>query len=109
MAQAPRTRAKPVGASTRRQTKREAPEVKATRARVLLDDPNVRGVFDTARAELISAIERATLDGSAKANDAVLEHVRQLHALNELQRIILRPLVAERLQEQKQQRKRGLK
>lgn len=89
MAQAPRTR---------RQTKRDAPEVKATRARVLLDDPNVRGVFDTARLELVQGIERATLDGSAKANDAVLELVRQLHALNELQRIILRPIVAERMQ-----------
>lgn len=100
MAQAPRTR---------RQAKRDAPEAKAARARVLLDDPNVRGVFDTARAELISSIERATLDGSEKANDAVLELVRQLHSLNSLQRIILRPLVAERLQQENQTRKRGLK
>lgn len=89
---------------TRRQSKREAPEVKAARARVLLDDPNVRAVFDEARKELVTAIERTVLDGSTAKNDEALELVRQIQALNQVQRIILRPLVAERAQELKRKR-----
>lgn len=99
MAQAPRTR---------RQSKREAPEVKAARARVLLDDPNVRAVFDEARKELITVIERTVLDGSEAKDRAALEAVRQLQALNQVQRIILRPLVAERIAQKKADRKAGL-
>src|SRR5262245_1433313 len=91
---------------TRRTTKRESAKVKAERARVLLDDPNVRAVFDVAAKELTVAIERCTLDGSEAKDRAALELVRQLQALNQVKRIILRPLVAEMTAAQK--RKRGL-
>jgi hypothetical protein len=89
---------------TRRQTKREQPEVRAERARTLLDDPNVREVFKQARQELVVDIERVKLDGSEVRNNEVLELVRQLHALNSVQRIILRPLVAEMVKAQGRKR-----
>lgn len=79
----------------RRQAKRDAPEVKAERSRTLLDNPEVREVFKAARQELVTDIERCILDGSVAKNDNALELVRQLQALNTVQRIILRPLVAE--------------
>lgn len=80
--------------TTRRQSKREAPEVKAERARVLLDDPQVREVFKAVRQELVSNVERVVLDGTPEKERAALEAVRQLQSLNEVQRMILRPLVA---------------
>lgn len=80
---------------TRRQAKRDQPEVKAERARTLLDNNEVREVFKQARAELVTDIERCQLDGSQAVNDKALELVRQLQALNSVQRIILRPLLAE--------------
>jgi hypothetical protein len=80
---------------TRRQAKREQPEVKAERARTLLDNADVREVFKQARAELVQSIEQCQLDGSQARNDQAVELVRQLQALNSVQRIILRPLVAE--------------
>lgn len=91
-------------AQTRRQTKRAAPEVKAERARTLLDNPEVREVFKQARQELVTDIERAILDGSPANNDKALELVRQLQALNSVQRIILRPLVAEMAKQQSRKR-----
>ncbi len=96
MAEAPRER----------RSRRQAPEVKAERVRVLLDDPNVREVFATARKELVTAIERCQLDGTKGREDAAIELVRQLQSLNQVQRIILRPLVAEAAA--KQSRRRSL-
>lgn len=86
--------------AARLKSKREAPEVKAERARVLLDNPEVREVFKQARSELVADIERTILDGSQAVNDKALELVRQLQALNTVQRIILRPIAAEMLKEQ---------
>lgn len=85
---------------TRRQAKREQPEVKAERARTLLDNADVREVFNQARQELVQGIERCQLDGSQAKNDQALELVRQLQALNSVQRIILRPVVAEMMKAQ---------
>lgn len=85
---------------TRRQAKREQPEVKAERARTLLDNADVREVFNQARQELVQSIERCQLDGSQAKNDQALELVRQLQALNSVQRIILRPVVAEMMKAQ---------
>lgn len=77
--------------------RRNSAEVKAKRAQVLLDDPNLRAVFDTAHAECVREIERVTLDGSPEKERAALEMVRQLQALNQVKRVIMRPLVAEQM------------
>lgn len=89
---------------TRRQTKRDAPAVKAERARHLLDNAEVREVFKQARQELYDDLERVQLDGSAAKDQEALEVKRQLDALNRLQRIILRPVVAEQLAQQGRKR-----
>ncbi len=74
---------------------RDSLPVKAARAATLLDNRDLRAVFDQAREELISDIELCKLDGSPEAADTALENIRQLQALLQIKRIILRPLVAE--------------
>lgn len=89
--------------TSRRKTKRESHEVKVERTRVLLDNPEVREVFKAARAELVKNIEVAVLDGTPEQDRAALEAVRQLQSLNLVQRIILRPLIAEAQKQRKLQ------
>lgn len=84
---------------TRRQLKRESPEVKAARAATLLDDPNLRQVFDEVRNQCIRDIETVKLDGGEAGERAAVEAVRKLQALLDVKRAILRPLVAERLKQ----------
>lgn len=92
MARRPVTGSEPL---TRREAKRNSPEVKAKRAAVLLDDPNLRLVFDEVRNRCIRDIECTRLDGSEAAERKMLELVRELQAVLEIKRTILQPLVAE--------------
>ncbi len=91
-----------------RRGRRGSPEVKAARAATLLDNPEVRRVFDETTQAFFSEIERLELDGSEAAERRVIEAVRRLHALNEVKRTMLAPLVHQRiLQEKKQRRQRA--
>jgi hypothetical protein len=91
---------------TRRQAKREAPEVKAERAKVLLDNPEVREVFDAAEKEIFVEFQRLTMDGSADAVRKLKAIKDEMDALNRLRRVILRPLAVQMAKQSS--RKRGL-
>lgn len=47
--------------------------------------------------ELLLKIERSKLDGSVEAEQAILEHVRGLHVLEELRRTMFRPIAKQRI------------
>ncbi len=94
-----RAKADPIPAKPAENTelplRRNSPEYKAERARVLLDDPRLRAVFDEARQEALTELESVKMDGSRASEEQVLEKVRQLQALMQVKRIILRPLLDE--------------
>lgn len=79
---------------TRRQTRRDSPEVQAEKALTVLHNPEVKAQFDKARAEFVRDIEHAVLDGTRAAEEKALEAVRMLQCLNKLQAVMLQPAVA---------------
>lgn len=81
--------------------RRHDKSTKALRAATLLDNPEIRSVFKDAREQFIGDLERVKMDGSAASEALVLERVRQLQALLEVQRIILLPLVREKVRNRK--------
>ena len=83
-------------------SKRQSEGVRAARAATLLDDPNLRVIFDEVRAQYIRDIECTNLDGDEKSALAVLESVRKLQALLDVKRVILRPLVQQSMKGDKQ-------
>jgi hypothetical protein len=86
---------------TRRERRRNSPEVKAARAATLLDDPNLRAVFDECRNQAIKDLECFTLDGTPENAQKALELIRKLQTLLSVKGTILRPLIQERLRENK--------
>lgn len=61
----------------------------------MLDDPNLRAIFDDVRADYIRDLEACQLDGRPDSDRQALEAVRALQALLAVKRKILQPLADE--------------
>lgn len=73
---------------------RDDKEVIAAKMRSLVENHDFQSVFNSLRDTYIADIERATLDGSPEADRKALECVRRLHALLDLKREVVRPILS---------------
>jgi hypothetical protein len=63
--------------------------------------------MDTARADIISELERCELDGSREQEDKALELVRRLQVFLTFKREMLMPLAVQRVVEQRERVRRS--
>lgn len=84
-------------AHIRKTSKRESPDVKASEAQRLLDDPAFIRGFDAVREGCITELENIKHDGSEALEDYEREICRTLRTLNSVKRAIAMTVQGQKL------------